>query len=192
MADLDAYTWFTPLTRNAIATAAYDKLVVHGGSPGPARKLLGAATPPQLISVPVKSHDAASAMLAGLWLWHDALEESHTISQSLHSPNGSFWHAILHRREGDFWNSKYWYARCRNHPALVDIASRAKPLLATLTDKPLAARLARGGWDTDAFVNWVEEVSAGPGPSDRELAVKLQQVEWQALFDHCAHEATGR
>ena len=104
----------------------------------------------------------------------------------------SFWHAIMHRREGDFWNSKYWYARCRNHPALAEIAMHAKPLLATLTDKPLAGRLGRGGWDTDAFVDWVEEVSAGSDPSNRELAVKLQRVEWQALFEHCAREAAGR
>jgi len=181
-----------PIAQTAIAAGRYDKLVVHGGPPSEARNYLAALKPEQLLSVPVKSLDAAKAKLAGLWLWHDALDESHTISQSLPDPTGRFWHAIMHRREGDFWNSKYWYARCRNHPALAQIASHAKPLLATLADKPLAGRLSNAGWDTDAFVDWVEQVSAGSDHSSRELAVKLQQLEWQTLFGHCIEEAAGR
>ena len=50
-------------------------------------------------------------MLAGLWLWHDALEESHAIAQAIITSSGSLWHAILHRREGDYSNAKYWYER---------------------------------------------------------------------------------
>jgi hypothetical protein len=191
MAESDADSHLTLLARDAIAAAAYDRLVVSGSSTGGAKKLLGAVRPQQLLSVSVKSQDAASAMLAGLWLWHDALDESHTISQSLHTPTGSFWHAIMHRREGDFWNSKYWYARCRNHPALNTIAAQAGPLLAKLTEKPTLGRLARGGWDSDAYVDWVEELSAGTDASSREIAVKLQQLEWQALFQYCARQAAG-
>ena len=148
--------------------------------------------PISFLTVPVVSKSDASAVLAGLWLWHDALDESHAISQSLHTSTGSFWHAIMHRREGDFSNSKYWYARCRNHPALAEIASRAKPLLATLTDRALVSRSGAGGWDADAFVDWVEEVSNGSDSSSGELAIKLQQLEWHALFEHCTREAAGR
>jgi hypothetical protein len=53
----------------------------------------------------VRDRDAAAACLAGLWLYHDFLDESHTISQGLHTPEGSYWHALMHRREPDFSNS---------------------------------------------------------------------------------------
>src|SRR5262245_30984412 len=55
--------------------------------------------------------DMASACQAGLWLAFDFLFESHAISQELHTPEGSFWHAIMHSREPDASNSKYWWRR---------------------------------------------------------------------------------
>src|SRR5262245_27341324 len=53
--------------------------------------------------------DMALACLAGLWLWFDFLDESHTVSQAIHTPEGSFWHGVMHRREGDYGNAKYWF-----------------------------------------------------------------------------------
>src|SRR5262245_28801149 len=44
--------------------------------------------------------------LAAVWLVHDFLDESHAISQHVDTPSGSFWHGILHRREGDYSNAK--------------------------------------------------------------------------------------
>src|SRR5262249_17485377 len=52
----------------------------------------------------VRDRSAAMACLAGLWLYHDFLDESHAISQDLSSAEGSYWHAIMHRREPDYWN----------------------------------------------------------------------------------------
>src|SRR5439155_27265178 len=50
----------------------------------------------------VRDRLMGSACLAGLWLWFDYLDESHSLSQDIHTPEGSFWHGIMHRREGDF------------------------------------------------------------------------------------------
>ena len=55
----------------------------------------------------------AACCLAGVWLLHDYLDESHTISQRIDTPSGSFWHGIMHRREGDFSNAKYWFRPLR-------------------------------------------------------------------------------
>ena len=53
----------------------------------------------------------ADLLRAGaLWL-HGFLDESHSIAQGLASAEGSYWHALVHRSEGDFSNSKYWYGR---------------------------------------------------------------------------------
>jgi hypothetical protein len=148
--------------------------------------------PEQLLARPVADRQAADALLAGLWLWHDWLDESHTISQSIASPTGSFWHAIMHRREGDFSNSKYWYARCRSHPVLRLIAAKAGEVLkGDLIDARRAGGLLREGFDTDAFVDLVESVHANPKDASYPAAVKLQQLEWRELFDACARAAVG-
>lgn len=48
---------------------------------------------------------AVQAALDGDW------DKSHNIAQE-HSENTANWiHAVLHKIEGDVWNSKYWYAR---------------------------------------------------------------------------------
>src|SRR4051812_26277454 len=99
------------------AGQAYAKLTPAGQGSPEAAALLKRLTPAQLFIGIVRSPEDARAAMAGLWLYHDVLAESHSISQELHSPTGSFWHAIMHRREGDFSNAKYWYARCRHHPA---------------------------------------------------------------------------
>src|SRR5688500_15446782 len=98
---------------------AYAALVPTGSGSVEARDLLETVKPAQLLTSGVLvSPDDGDAMMAGLWLWHDWLDESHTISQNLHSPTGSFWHAIMHRRAGDFSHAQYWYARGANTPVL--------------------------------------------------------------------------
>ena len=51
-------------------------------------------------------------------LWHAAKEDwemSHQIAQEIHTAEGSWIHAYLHRVEGDQSNADYWYARS-GHP----------------------------------------------------------------------------
>src|SRR5690606_38969416 len=48
------------------------------------------------------------ALQAGLWLYIDELDRSHVVSQTIDDATGSYWHGIMHRREGDFGNSHYW------------------------------------------------------------------------------------
>src|SRR5215207_7144377 len=56
----------------------------------------------------VRDREAAIGCISGLWLLHDFLDESHTISQDLPGWIGSYWHGIMHRREPDAGNAKYW------------------------------------------------------------------------------------
>lgn len=47
-------------------------------------------------------------------MWYDGKgdwERSHNIAQDVHSKDGSWIHAYLHRKEGDYGNAAYWYAR---------------------------------------------------------------------------------
>ncbi len=147
----------------------------------------------------------AQACLAGLWLYHDYLDESHAISQEIHTPSGSFWHGILHRREGDFDNAKYWFRRVGNHAvfarlrkaaaAAVTAASGGQPLDAAAT-----SLVTEAAWDPLGFVDLCGAASRFAGrvssPSVVHPTVALCQAiqarEWELLFDHCYRAAGGQ
>ena len=186
----------SPLARNILkinADNAYQKLVVADGDGNPdAKAIMEGLAPSQLLSAPVGRPENAAAMMAGLWLWHDWLDESHVISQALGSATGSFWHAIMHRREGDFSNSKYWYARTAGHPIYTALAAHALTVINPLPADKQLLRVVREGWDADAFVDLVERVSGRDGEPRLRTVQALQQMEWRLLFEHCAREAGGR
>jgi hypothetical protein len=184
----------SPLTLKIINANphTYDKLVIDGLAGEGALKVLLNVTPQELLSVPIKSQPDADAMLAGLWLWNDDLHESHAIVQH-HEGDAthSFWHSILHRREGDFANSKYWFARCGDHPALQTLGVQAPELLNSLPADKSLLRLIMNGWSADAFVDLVEQIHDKPQDRRHEVAVALQKLEWRVLFDHCTRAAAG-
>jgi hypothetical protein len=169
--------------------SAYTKLVVSGAGHADAYPILRALSPELMLSQRPSNVDEAAAMLAGLWLWQDCLDESHKVSQSLHTVSGSMWHAIMHRREGDFSNSKYWYARCENHPALTTLAAKAGDAINPFPADKQVLKITHRGWNADALVDLVKEVCDRPSDPRYALAVALQQLEWRVLFDHCMRAA---
>jgi hypothetical protein len=159
---------------------AEDRVAPLGpGSPNrAARPKLAALTAEALLAPrPVRDGDMARACLAGLWLYHDFLDESHTISQDIDTTTGSYWHAVLHRREPDPGNSKYWWRRVGPHPVLRQLTEQAPALGYHFTD-------------AFAFVDFVERVR-DTGTPDEEVAKRVQRLEWQLLFDHCFRQAGG-
>ena len=172
---------------------AYAALVPTGGGNETARDLLQSVKPQELIGGTVTRPQEAAGMLAGLWLYFDWLDESHRISQGLDSATGSFWHAIMHRREGDFSNSKYWYARCagHGHPSVATLAAQAPRLINTMPADKTMLRLIATGWNASALVDLVEQVHEHPSDPRYPAAVALQRLEWQILFDQCTRAAVG-
>jgi hypothetical protein len=170
----------------------YERLVVTTDTPGNARTLLGNVKPAELLAAPLKSPAYADAILAALWLWHDGLDECHHIVQK--SPGDatqtySFWHAIMHRREGDFSNSKYWYARAASHPVLQTLQAHASSAVNRAPADKTLLRLISNGWNPNAFVDFVESVHHDKANPLHAVAVELQRIEWQVLFDHCTRLA---
>ncbi|MBX7258053.1 MAG: hypothetical protein K1Y02_16955 [Candidatus Hydrogenedentes bacterium] len=98
------------------------------------------------------------ALRAALWLYIDELDRSHSISQGIEDTTGSYWHGIMHRREGDFGNAHYWFNRVGMHPAMPH------------------------GYDPHAFV---DEVQRRHKDEPLEL-IEMQRKEWVALFEWCA------
>ena len=138
---------------------------------------------------PIKDHDMARACLAGLWLYHDFLEESHTLSQAIETPTGSYWHGLMHRREPDYSNAKYWFRRVGNHPIYEALCEEAANL-ASLSDLPTAAEFLKrqSEWDPFAFIDLCE-ASLGEQSSSEMLCRQIQHKEWELLFDFCCRHS---
>jgi hypothetical protein len=125
-------------------------------------------------STKIADTNMARCCLAGVWLSHNFLDESHTISQGIATPSGSFWHGIMHRREGDFSNAKYWFDRAGDHPVFTRLTSADGSL-----------------WDSHGFVHDCQRALRSRDVEQIAALRQSQQREWQALFDFCYQAATG-
>ncbi|MBI1319917.1 MAG: hypothetical protein GC168_13395 [Candidatus Hydrogenedens sp.] len=130
---------------------ALEALVVHRPAGAAASKAVEAA----ILTPALKGN---TAVASALWLYVDELDLSHTLSQALHSPTGSYLHGIMHRREGDFGNSLYWMSQTGSHPVWGQIPN----------------------FNPRGFIRAVEARSSG----DNDDLVALQRMEWNTLFHH--------
>lgn len=139
---------------------------------------------------PVADQALARCCLAGVWLLYDALDESHAISQQIDAAEGSFWHGVMHRREGDFGNAKYWFRRVGDHPVWAALGDTLQQVAACDLPAKLPPALANGEFDPYAFVDLCAAAQRGSGGATA-FCRRLQQVEWELLFDHCYRGALG-
>jgi hypothetical protein len=145
-------------------------------------KLVEAFAPHRVVDT-----DMASACLAGLWLYHDFLDEAHALSQEIATPAGSYWHGLLHRREPDFSNSKYWFRQVGAHPLFERLRVEAARL-AEGAPRPAAFLTRQTTWDPFAFIDLCEASYDETAPGN-ELCRQVQRVEWELLFDFCYRAA---
>ena len=133
--------------------------------------------------------DMALGCLAAVWMYHNFLDVSHRVSQKIDTETGSFWHGIMHRREPDFSNSKYWFRKVGSHPTFAVIRTEAAEI-ARDGDGVASFLNTQATWDPFAFVDLCE--SALSGNSDVEsICREIQQREWELLFDYSFNHAIG-
>ena len=154
--------WSTELT-DALASKSLDELF-HGES--------------------VKNTTFGDAIKSGLLLWNDALDESHNISQGLANQTGSYWHGIMHRREPDYSNAKYWFGRVGTHPIFPQVRERALAIANETPDPSDAlARIAQTieteeQWDAYQFIDWCQ---AAESEAADDVTHFLQQVQAEEI-----------
>lgn len=113
------------------------------------------------------------AAMSGLYLYFQCLDEAHQLVQASDTNDRTYWHAIMHRMEGDIGNSRYWFHHIPSHPVYPRLRREAE----------LLGYLTPGSWDPSAFASFCERA---PGTNDEDLAKRVQLAEWQLLFDCCA------
>ncbi|HTF30887.1 MAG TPA: hypothetical protein VK625_18660 [Flavitalea sp.] len=70
-----------------------------------------------------------------LALWYDGKndwERSHDIAQDIHTNDGSWIHAYLHRKEGDPGNAAYWYRKAGKQVPTVSLEKEWEDLVKVL------------------------------------------------------------
>lgn len=104
---------------------------------------------------------------SGVWLLAGDIDRSHSISQDISNAEGSFWHGIMHRREGDFGNAKYWFRRVGEHPVFEQLADQIEDYQ-----------------DPFQFVDSCSRAAGQSGPG-YDACTSCQWLEWQYLMAHC-------
>jgi len=106
-------------------------------------------------------------------LWHDQLDASHTLSQGIDTPEGSWLHGIMHRREPDYGNARYWFHRVGEHTAFPKLTGR----VAEFTGR-------RQPWDPFAFIDECEQAEQGRDAQAVWVLRRIQAAEFEVLVEH--------
>jgi hypothetical protein len=170
----------------------FQELLVDGGlpelGPGPRPNVLPhAALETKLdrllarTDLPSVSHDLIRALVL---LWHDRLDAAHEIAQGIEDANGSFVHGIVHRREPDFSNAKYWFRRTGDHECFPELARRVSERLDATAARDLASKLVvNGKWDSLAFIDQCAAANGrGKGDAETGLLRETQGIESEVLL----------
>lgn len=123
----------------------------------------------------VSDHAMFALVRAGLFYALDALAECHAIVQAIPGDESAYWHGMIHRREGDFDNARYWFRRTGVLPVFDELhgeAGRVSPHMA-----------AQMNWDPYLFTGLCEQEKYGE-KSLRDELVKLQRIEFEVVFDY--------
>lgn len=119
-------------------------------------------------------------------LYHDHHDQSHDLVQDGSDENTALIHAILHRREPDYWNAKYWFRRVPDHPIYRDLAGRLEQLATDdQTRRTVSELTMTGSVDPFRLVDEIESVShartRGPGAT---FLRQVQQAEFESLVSY--------
>jgi len=119
---------------------------------------------------------AFSLVRGGLLYAVDAIDAAHRIFQDAPSDLGSYWHGMVHRREGDFDNARYWFRRVGTLGCSATLHRAASEVSADVA--------RQSGWGPYLFTGQCEQARFGAVELIPDL-VKIQQIEFETLFDYC-------
>ena len=138
----------------------------------------------------IDDSNAAKAARAGLLLLAGGLEDAHRIVQDFDTPEARYWHGIVHRREPDPSNAKYWFRQLGHHAVFSDLA-RTVTLEDSLKKKTINHILQSGRWDPFRFVDLCDDCEKGRGADLLNDFLMIQKKEIDLLLQFCIQKALG-
>tara|TARA_B100000029_G_C17597620_1_gene964720 strand:+ start:2110 stop:2556 length:447 start_codon:yes stop_codon:yes gene_type:complete len=113
----------------------------------------------------INNLNSSDLIKSALHLLNDDLYSSHKLSQKILSKEGSYLHAIMHRREGDYSNSKYWCNQIGNHQIWETMSRNFDE------------------WDPFSFIDWCQKASKGHNKKPINYLQRIQFKELSLLLD---------
>ncbi len=147
----------------------------------------------------------AACAIAGLHLLNDDFTAAHVLCQEIHTPTGSYWHQLCHRREGErgeglaanLSNTRYWIRQTGVHPIHPTVREEALRILASggsgfrWVTEATGQLQAAEGWSGEAIVDWIGLAATGAvSPASIALIEEIQRREIELLLDWCVEQTT--
>ncbi len=128
---------------------------------------------------------AAELLSATALLYHDHHDPAHNLVQDRTDADGCLVHAILHRREPDYWNAAYWFRRLSGHPIYRALTPGATRAAQSPEARGVLERLTLSG-DIDplALVHECQRVAESPCTRSIAYLRQVQHLEFAALVEH--------
>ena len=173
------------------------RLVPEVPKPSQVSELLSIIEPNLLVTGLISRPDGLSVQ-AGLWLIHDYLDQCHTLVQQADelgdNTTAPYWHGIMHRREPDYDNARYWMRQVGQHPIFPLIGREVARLLqqngAADRSRFDSVLDRRGHWDAMAFIDLCEECGTR-WDKRAQAAAQLQSIEFRVLLEYTCRAARG-
>lgn len=130
-------------------------------------------------------HSDQELIRAATLLYHDHSDAAHDLVADRTDPTAALIHGILHRREPDFWNAKYWFRRCDMHPAYSWLAEQLHAWHPNQEKEAALTLMLPGTFDPFSFVDACERAVRRDNPTiSVETLRKIQHAEFEAIIHH--------
>lgn len=120
---------------------------------------------------------------AGAFWLHGFLDEAHRLTQQDSSPEGAYWHALVHRSEGDFNNALYWFRRAGAHPVQARLRARVGEAMKGRSTEGWQALVEGPRWEPARLVELCKRSARGE-PAHPAVLPEVVRMEYDLLMEH--------
>lgn len=132
-----------------------------------------------------------SLLVAMIWLRIGVIDPPHAIVQVSETPIASYLHGVVHRLEGDYWNSKYWFKQTQGDRQLETLfnAIRRRLQEESLWQSATDLKIVRERFEPCEFVSACQQLRQQAAIQENVVILeRIGWVEWACLWEMISGE----